>query len=59
MTISLKVTATLVARVQEEVVVVAVEPPVVVVPVLLLAVVVTTPVTGVWFAGNVLTLAVE
>jgi hypothetical protein len=47
--------------VQEEVVVVALEVPVVVVavPVLPLAVVVTTPVTGVWFAGNVLTLAVE
>lgn len=59
MTISSKVTATLVARVQEEAVVVGVEPPVVVVPVLPLAVVATTPVTGVWFAGNVLTLAVE
>lgn len=59
MTISSKVTATLVARVQEEAVVVEVEPPVVVVPVLPLAVAVTAPVTGVWFAGNVLTLAVE
>lgn len=58
-TISSKVTATLVARVQVEDVVVVLELPVLVGPVLPLVAVVTIPDTGVWFAGNVLTLAVE